>query len=61
MEKVNLIYNLIVIIMAIIMFFINISGSSAIIDLLLKAIAKIGSVFCILYAGVQIFKFFGII
>lgn len=62
MEKINLFYHSSVMIIAIVMFFfMKLTAPNAIFELFLKAIGKIIPLFCILYSGIQIFKYLGII
>lgn len=61
MEVANLIYHFLVIVMSILVFFLNITFPNAFFEIVLKFIGKIVPLFCILYAGVQIFKYFGLI
>lgn len=61
METASLIYHFSVMIMSIVIFFMKISATNEIFALFLKAIGKIVPLFCMLYAGVQIFKHLGII
>lgn len=61
METANLIYHFSVLAIAIIMFFMKFTAPNAFGELLLKAFGKVVSLFCMMYAGVQIFKYFGII
>ena len=61
MEVANLIYHFSVIVMSVLVFFLTISFPNAFFEMVLKLIGKIIPLFCILYAGVQIFKHFGII
>lgn len=55
------IYHFITILFAIIMFDLQISTPNAILTFLLKSISKVSSVFVILYSGIQIFKYLGIL
>ena len=57
----ELIYNFSVMAMAILLFFMKFTAPNAIFEVLIRAIGKVIPLFCILYAGVQIFKHFGII
>jgi hypothetical protein len=60
METASLIYHFSVMIIAIVMFFMKLTAPNAIFELILKAVGKIVPLFCMLYAGIQIFKYFGI-
>lgn len=61
METASIIYHVSVMIISIIIFFMKITSPNAIFELSLKLLAKIIPLFCMLYAGVQIFKYVGII
>ena len=61
METVNLFYHVSVILIAIVIFFMKITAPNAVFELFLKSIGKVIPLCCMLYAGVQIFKYFGII
>lgn len=61
MEKANLIYQFCVIAISIVMFFIKLTTTNAVFELILKAVGKVVPLYCMMYAGVQIFKHFGII
>jgi len=61
METINLTYHFSVIIIAIVMFFMNITAPNAYVQLLFRAVGKIVPLFCMLYAAIQIFKHFGIV
>lgn len=61
METASLIYHFSVMVIAIVMFFMKLTAPNAVFELFLKAVGKIVPLFCILYAGIQIFKHFGII
>lgn len=61
METASLIYHFSVMIVAIVMFFMKLTAPNAIFELFLKAVGKIVPLFCMLYAGIQIFKYYGIV
>jgi hypothetical protein len=61
METANLIYHFSVMIISIVFFFMKLTAPNEILQLFLRAIGKIVPLFCMLYAGVQIFKHFGIV
>lgn len=61
MITASLAYHFSVMIIAIIMFFMKLTAPNANFELLLKAVVKIVSLYCMLYAGVQMFKIWGII
>ena len=47
--------------MALVIFFMKVTARNDVFELLLKTLGKIVPLFCMLYAGIQIFKHFGII
>ena len=61
MNTIELIYNLAVLAMATLMFFLNLHAANAVLEVAIKAIGKIVPLFMIGYAMVQIFKYCGII
>lgn len=61
METASLIYHISVIIMAILIFFMKFTARNDALELVLKLLGKIIPLFCMLYAGIQIFKHWGII
>ena len=61
METTNLIYHLLVVLMSIVMFNTKITAPNDFLEIILKSLVKLDSLFCMLYAGVQLFKHFGII
>jgi hypothetical protein len=61
METASLIYHISVILMALVIFFMKVTARNDVFELLLKTLGKIVPLFCMLYAGIQIFKHFGII
>jgi len=52
METTNLIYHLLVVLMSIVMFNTKITAPNDFLEIILKSLAKLGSLFCMLYAGV---------
>lgn len=61
METANIIYHYSVLVIAIVFFFMKWTATSAFFQFILNAVSKIGGLYCILYSGVQIFKYYGII
>lgn len=61
MDTATLIYHFAVLLMGIVLFFLKVTAPSALFELILKTIGKLIPLFCIFYAGVQIFKYFGIL
>lgn len=61
MEKANLLYHFMVIFMALVVFAMKITAPNQIFELLLKTLGKVVPLFCMIYAVVQIFKYYGII
>jgi hypothetical protein len=61
METANLIYHISVILISIMVFFLNITVPNYIAELICKTIGKLVPLFCMVYAGVQIFKQFDLI
>lgn len=57
----DLIYHLSVLLISIIMFSMKITFHNEILQLFLRACGKLIPLYCMLYAGIQIFKHFGII
>ena len=58
---IELTYNFAVLTMATFILFLDITAPNALLQLILKAVAKIIPLFMIGYAMVQIFKYFGIL
>ena len=61
MNTIELIYNLAVLAMATLVFFLNFNAANALLEAVIKVIGKIVPLFMIGYAMVQIFKYYGII
>lgn len=61
MNTLDLIFHFSVILMSLIIFFSKVTAENQIFALLFKAMGKLVPFFCMLYAGVKIFKHFGII
>ena len=61
MNTIELIYNLAVLAMATLIFFLNFTATNALLEAVIRAIGKIVPLFMISYAMVQIFKYCGII
>lgn len=61
MNTVDLIYNFVVLVMAILIFCMKFTSSDKLLEFVLQPIFKIVPLFTIAYAIVQIFKYYGII
>lgn len=61
METANLVYHFSVVAISLVIFCMKIKAPNAIFQFLLQVVGKLVPIYCILYAGVQIFKHFGII
>jgi len=61
MNTITLIYHFAVIVIALVIFFLKVRGPNNIFTIFCQIMGKLVPIFCILYAGVQIFKYFGII
>lgn len=55
------VYHFSVVIIAIIIFFMKVTAPNAFGQLILRLLAKVVPLFCMLYAGIEIFKYFKII
>lgn len=58
METANLIYHFSALSMGVLLFFMKFTAPNAFGEIILKAVGKIVPLFSILYAGIQIFKYF---
>lgn len=61
METANLLFHFSVMLISLMVFFLKITAPNAFLELILKAIGKLIPLFCLLFAGVQIFKHFGLL
>lgn len=61
MNTLTLIYHFAVITISLVIFFMEVTAENAVIELIAKILGKIVPLFCIFYAGIEIFKYFGVI
>ena len=61
MLQLELVFHFAVIAISLVVFFLRITASNAIFEFFMSAIAKVVPLFCMLFSGVQIFKYFGLI
>jgi hypothetical protein len=58
---IDLIYNLAVVMCSLLLFFMKFTAPNAVFELILKALGKIIPLFCMLYASIEVFKYFGVL
>lgn len=58
---IDLIYYVISLLLALVMFFLRITAPNATLEILFRGITKVSSLFVMLYSGIQVFKYYGVI